>query len=531
MGNLSRLFVRASSFFSKEIFEILRQPRLIATLVLGPFLILLLFGIGYRNEAPVLRTVFVVPAGSPLETEIEKYASDLGEQLDYRGATTDLEGALAQLKRGEIDLVAVAPFDAYSTIRYEGEQAVFTLYHNEIDPLQADYVRYFGKIYIDEVNRRILRAITERGQEQSISISQRAASARQNSAAMRDALARGDVVAARDYQRAFERDLYQLETDTNTTIELLDNVDATLGGDADNSTEAVRSGLQQIRDNQAQLGLAGDSNFDSDAQISTATQIEAELATLESSVADLEAIDSRVLVSPFRSETQSVAPATLLAQYFAPAVIVLLLQHLAVTFGALTMVRERQLGTVELFRVSPISPAEVLVGKYAGYLLFGGVVAAILTAVMVSGYQLPLSGLGSLIGTDTLTLGLGVPMGGNWLYFSAVVFALLFASVGLGFVISLIVDTDSQAVQYAMIVLLSSVFFSGVFLRLETLLSYVRAVSWSLPATYAVQLLQTIMLRGQAPSVRLLATLFGMGVLFYLVAWLLLGRQMRYQAD
>ena len=42
--------IRSSSFLRKEIYEILRQPRLVATLVLGPFLILFLFGIGYRAQ-------------------------------------------------------------------------------------------------------------------------------------------------------------------------------------------------------------------------------------------------------------------------------------------------------------------------------------------------------------------------------------------------------------------------------------------------------------------------------------------------
>jgi len=46
MRNFFRGIIRASSFFRKEIFEILRQPRLVATLVMGPFLILLIFDIG-----------------------------------------------------------------------------------------------------------------------------------------------------------------------------------------------------------------------------------------------------------------------------------------------------------------------------------------------------------------------------------------------------------------------------------------------------------------------------------------------------
>lgn len=42
--------IRLLSFFGKEVREIGRQPRLILSLILGPFLILLLFGIGYQGD-------------------------------------------------------------------------------------------------------------------------------------------------------------------------------------------------------------------------------------------------------------------------------------------------------------------------------------------------------------------------------------------------------------------------------------------------------------------------------------------------
>ena len=54
------LLIRISAFLSKEIFEIMRQPMLLVTLVLGPFLILFFFGIGFRNEPRSLRTMFVI---------------------------------------------------------------------------------------------------------------------------------------------------------------------------------------------------------------------------------------------------------------------------------------------------------------------------------------------------------------------------------------------------------------------------------------------------------------------------------------
>ena len=75
---------------------------------------------------------------------------------------------------------------------------------------------------------------------------------------------------------------------------------------------------------------------------------------------------------------------------------------------------------------------------------------------------------------------LGVPMLGNWLNYALVVALVLFASLGIGFVISLLSKTDSQAVQLAMLVLLASVFFSGFFMALYLFWPAVQVVSWML---------------------------------------------------
>ena len=195
-----------------------------------------------------------------------------------------------------------------------------------------------------------------------------------------------------------------------------------------------------------------------------------------------------------------------LTDYFAPGVIVLLLQHLAVTFAALSIVRDHRLGTMELFRVSPASSAEILVGKYLSYLLFGGLLATILSMLVVFGLQ--------------------VPMLGDWLSYGLVIAALLFACLGIGFVISLAAQTESQAIQYVMIVLLASVFFSGFFLSLRLLWDGVRVVSWGLPATSGIILLQDIMLRGGPPNPVLLGGLAALGVSLFLIAFNLLRRAM-----
>jgi ABC-2 type transport system permease protein len=99
----------------------------------------------------------------------------------------------------------------------------------------------------------------------------------------------------------------------------------------------------------------------------------------------------------------------------------------------------------------------------------------------------------------------------------------------VGFLISLISQTDTQAVQYSMLLLLASIFFSGFFLDLRLMWEPMKILAWSLPATYGIQMLQNVMLRGAAAPILLLQGLALIGAGLFLVDWLLLRRRMEGQ--
>ena len=277
-----------------------------------------------------------------------------------------------------------------------------------------------------------------------------------------------------------------------------------------NTGEEIRPRLDNMVKTVNELNVVKETSNRAEAyltQLEKLTDIETDLAIIQDNLAEFVTINPSIIVSPFRSQTHSMATIlTNVTSYYAPAVIILLLQHLTVTFGALSLVRERQLGSVELFNVSPLSALETLLGKYISYLVFGAILAAVLLALMI--------------------FGMSVPMLGSWAGVALTVFGVVFASLGIGFVISLISKTDTQAVQYSMIVLLTSVFFSGFILELHTLLSSVRIISWTLPATYGILFLRGIMLRGDMPAPAMYLQLIGLGTALFLLAWALLRRSM-----
>jgi ABC-2 type transport system permease protein len=513
VNRLARFIIRSTSFIGKEFVEILRQTRLILTLVLGPFLIMLLFGIGYRTEARPLRTVFVASQGDMLASRIEEYAETLGPQLIFQGVVSDQEEALRRLSRGEVDLVTVVPEDAETKIQ-NSEQATFILYHNEIDPYQVSYVQYFGTVYVDEVNRRVLMTLASEGQAEAADVMESLQAARASTRTMREALERGDAVAAKSEQRNVDTQIDALTLAVGGSLGLLAGVQETVGEDGGSGgtggggeSEEIMAALNQLNESNDRVSQV-EEDGEYQAEIQELREMETNLERMESRLSDFQSVSPNVLVSPFASETRTIANINITAvEFFAPAVVVLLLQHLGVTFAALSIVRERRSGIMELFRVSPLSPFESLFGKYTSYLIFGGLIALIITS--------------------TIVLALRMPMLGEWGIYALVLLAMLFASLGIGFIISLISQTDTQAVQYSMFILLGSVFFSGFFLDLRYLWEPVRAISWALPATYGIRMLQNIMLRGASLDPILFPALIGIGLLLFLISWLLLRRVMR----
>lgn len=435
MNRLFKFLIRISSFMSKELTEILRQPRLILTLVFGPFLIMFLFGLGYPEQNRTLRTTFVAEDPGSLEGNMELFTGSAEPAIGSQEIESDRDLALARLALNQTDLVIVIPENPFETVQ-NNEQAVFVIYHNEVDPFQIAYINSVARIYVDDVNRRLLQSVTEEGQANAGSL--------QNS--LESAIAR-----------------------TQTLKQAIPP--------ADTSTAA------QVND------------------------LETDLTTAHEQLTTFRSLGSSVLVNPFNADTTPLSDIIFTpTEFFAPAVIVLLLQHLSITFASLSIVRERRSGILELFRVAPISAFETLIGKFLSYLLFEILLAGIITALAV--------------------WVLRVPMFGQWIHYAAAVIVLLFTALGVGFLISLISQTDTQAVQYSMLLLLASIFFSGFFLDLRLMWEPIKVLAWSLPATYGIRMLQDIMLRGASAPALILQGLALIGIGLFLVNWLILRRRM-----
>jgi ABC-2 type transport system permease protein len=179
---------------------------------------------------------------------------------------------------------------------------------------------------------------------------------------------------------------------------------------------------------------------------------------------------------------------------------------MAVTLIALSVVRDRMSGTMELFRVSPVSAWEVVTGKILG---FGALCAAI-----------------AMVSLVLLIVGLNVPMLGGPGVLAGVVALLIAASLGLGLLISIVSDSERQAVQLSLLVLLASVFFSGFVLPISEFNTPVRIAAYLIPVTNGIDLMQDVMLRGTIRDPWQLWLLAAIALVLLLACWMLLRRAM-----
>jgi ABC-2 type transport system permease protein len=369
--------------------------------------------------------------------------------------------------------------------------------HNEIDPLEELFVDTLQRAYVEEVNRLIMVRTLDKAKEEAGSVLDVVRSTQDDATTLRHDLQNGDGAAAETGIAALVEDFRQMSLALSTSLATFEGLQSM------SDEQAMGSPFERLNDAEGTLQQlqAFDPNKESyDQEVVLVTSLQQQLQLMDDFLTGLVGVNSRVLARPFAGKTEQLSAVDFgPIDFYVPGVIALLLQHIAITLASLSIVRERVGGSIELFRAAPVTAFQTLLGKTISFMLFGTILAAALTLLVI--------------------LLLRVPMLGEWSWYAVVVLALLYTSLGMGFAISTISQTDSQAVQYSMIVLLASIFFSGFFIALHRLLEGVMVVSWLLPATYGTAMLQDVMLRGRTPQFLLLGGLVLLGLLLYIFAW------------
>ena len=183
--------------------------------------------------------------------------------------------------------------------------------------------------------------------------------------------------------------------------------------------------------------------------------------------ADASLVNSKMLYNPqMRS-----------AYNFVPAIMGMLLMLVCAMMTSISIVREKEKGTMEVLLVSPVKPLMIIVAKAIPYLVLA---FAILTTILLMGRYV-----------------LGVPLQGSivWIYVVSTIYILLALSLGL--LISNIATSQLMALLLsAMVLLVPIVMLSGMLFPVESMPPVLQWISAIVPPRYYIEAMRKLMIMG-----------------------------------
>jgi ABC transporter DrrB family efflux protein len=228
----------------------------------------------------------------------------------------------------------------------------------------------------------------------------------------------------------------------------------------------------------------------SDSQVATTALQATNLLGLNLSIGIAKSLADRLSTVPARNAVGQAAipvqmrprllynPDLKSANFFVPGLVGIILQLVTLFLTSFAIVREREVGTLEQLFVTPVGRAGLLFGKLTPYAIVGFIETLIVLNVMVYVFN--------------------VPIHGN--LFSLLLLASLFliCALGLGILVSTLASTQLQAMQFAFIIMLPSVLLSGFMFPRSQMPWPIYTLTFAIPATYFIEILRGLVLRGAA---------------------------------
>jgi ABC-2 type transport system permease protein len=186
--------------------------------------------------------------------------------------------------------------------------------------------------------------------------------------------------------------------------------------------------------------------------------------------------------------------------FFVPGIIGSLTLVLVVTLTAFAVVREREIGTLEQIMVTPIRPAEFILGKTLPFFLIGFFDVTLIAVVGSLWFQVPFRG-------NVAVLALG-----------AVLF--LFCMLGVGLLISTISATQQQAMVTSFFFIMPAITFSGFGFPISTMPHWMQIFSYAIPLRYFLVVIRGTYLKGAGMDILWpqMAAMAGLGVVLLTAA-------------
>ena len=189
------------------------------------------------------------------------------------------------------------------------------------------------------------------------------------------------------------------------------------------------------------------------------------------------------------------------AYNFVPAILGMLLMLVCAMMTSISIVREKERGTMELLLVSPVRPLMIMIAKVVPYLVLA--FAILTTILLMARYVLDVPLAGSIV----------------WIYVISTIYIILALSLGL--LISTIATTQLMALLLsAMVLLMPIVMLSGMLFPVESMPEVLQWIAALVPPKYYIQAMRKLMIMGVDISnvVREISILSAMALFLMIVA-------------
>jgi ABC-2 type transport system permease protein len=178
--------------------------------------------------------------------------------------------------------------------------------------------------------------------------------------------------------------------------------------------------------------------------------------------------------------------------FFIPGIVGSLTLVLVVNLTAFAVVREREIGTLEQIVVTPIRPAEFILGKTLPFFLIGLLDVSLIATVGTLWFRVPFQGHIAV------------------LFLGAVLFLL--CMLGVGLLISTVSATQQQALVTAFFFIMPAITFSGFGFPITTMPQWLQYLTYASPLRYFLVVLRGTYLKGVGLNI-LWPQMLAMGVL------------------
>jgi ABC-2 type transport system permease protein len=186
------------------------------------------------------------------------------------------------------------------------------------------------------------------------------------------------------------------------------------------------------------------------------------------------------------------------ANFMIPGLMGMVLYFLTALFTSMSIVREREQGTIEQLIVTPIKPLELIIGKIVPYAFFAFISVLEVLAIGVFWFGVPIKGsLGLLLALSAL---------------------FLLTSLGIGIFISSLANTQQEAMLLTFLTLFPSIFLAGFFFPIEAMPEWLQVITYIVPLRYMLVILRGIIVKGVGLEILrqqvLALVIFGVAIMF-----------------